>query len=180
MPDLSDNEMASEPHGDVAMFADKLAASVHFQRLFRDGMALITNASTYLDGQGRVDSRRLPASQALAYATESMRLTTRLMQLASWLLLMRAVNENELSAEQAKADRSRVDLTLLAPFANDAVLATLPSPLVDLIHESFQLASKIRTMDTALQGKGETLPAAADSLFETYRNDIRRAFDIKS
>ena len=34
---------------------------------------------------------------ALSYASESMRLTTRLMQLASWLLLQRAVAEGELS-----------------------------------------------------------------------------------
>ena len=41
-------------------------------------------------------------SASLRYATESMRLTTRLMQLASWLLLQRAVNDGEMSAEQAQ------------------------------------------------------------------------------
>ena len=39
-----------------------------------------------------------------------MRLTTRLMQLASWLLLQRAVNEGDLSVEQASHERSKVKL----------------------------------------------------------------------
>ena len=34
-----------------------------------------------------------------------MRLTTRLMQLASWLLLQRAVNEGEITAENARTEK---------------------------------------------------------------------------
>ena len=65
--------------------------------LFREGMALVETTANYLDGQGRVDSRGLKQSGALAYASESMRLTTRLMQLASWLLLRRAVRNGEMT-----------------------------------------------------------------------------------
>ena len=56
-------------------------------------------------------SRVLPRPAALAYSTESMRLTTRLMQVASWLLLQRAVNEGELTSRQAQAERVRVKLS---------------------------------------------------------------------
>jgi len=70
-----------------------LAGSQAFSVLFRDGMTLVEETAGYLDGDGRRDSKILERSAALAYATESMRLTTRLMQLASWLLLHRAVNE---------------------------------------------------------------------------------------
>ena len=54
------------------------------------------------------------AGASLAYATESMRLTTRLMQLASWLLLQRAVNEGEMTADQANSEKSKVKLGGLA------------------------------------------------------------------
>jgi len=47
----------------------------------------------------------LERSVSLTYATESMRLTTRLMQLASWLLLHRAVKEGEMTLTQATAKR---------------------------------------------------------------------------
>ena len=47
---------------------------------------------------------------SLAYATESMRLTTRLMQLASWLLIRRAVSEGELTPEQAVEEQRKIKL----------------------------------------------------------------------
>ena len=78
-------------------FGEKLASSQAFAGLFRDGMALVEETAAYLDGPGRQESKKLERSAALAYATESMRLTTRLMQLASWLLLHRAVKEGEMT-----------------------------------------------------------------------------------
>src|SRR6266481_8154355 len=87
-------------------FGERLASSQAFADLFRDGMALVEETASYLDGPGRQESKRLERNGALAYATESMRLTTRLMQLASWLLLHRAVKEGEMSLAQAKNSNS--------------------------------------------------------------------------
>ena len=75
-------------------------------------MALVEETASYLDGEGRQDSKKLERSAALAYATESMRLTTRLMQLASWLLLHRAVKEGEMSLAQANKEKTKVKLSL--------------------------------------------------------------------
>ena len=61
----------------------RIVASGGFTLLYRDGMALIEEVAAYLDGEGRNESRGLPREAAHLYATESMRLTTRLMQLAS-------------------------------------------------------------------------------------------------
>src|SRR5258708_20021342 len=92
-------------------FVHRLAASGAFKDLFREGMTLVEEAASYLDGAGREESRALPRPAALAYSTESMRLTTRLMQVASWLLLQRPVNEGELSSSQAHAQRVRFKLS---------------------------------------------------------------------
>src|SRR6202161_3055942 len=89
-------------------FGAKLAASQNFSLLFRDGMKLVEETAAYLDGPGRQESKKLDRSISLAYATESMRLTTRLMQIASWLLLHRAVNEGEISLNQANKERAKV------------------------------------------------------------------------
>ena len=83
-------------------FAQILAASESFKSLFREGMALVEETAGYLDGVGRDEAKLLRRSTAMAYANESMRLTTRLMQLASWLLLQRAVNEGEMTSAQAR------------------------------------------------------------------------------
>jgi regulator of CtrA degradation len=102
-----------EVQGVAVSFGEKLARSEAFKGLFREGMALVEATASYLDGPGRDDAKRLPRGPALAYAAESMRLTTRLMQLASWLLLQRAVNEGELTqAEAAARLRELIDTSL--------------------------------------------------------------------
>src|SRR6476660_2669279 len=89
-------------------FGRHVVTSEVFRSLFREGMALVEETAAYLDGHGREESRRLSRAGSLAYATDSMRLTTRLMQLASWLLLHRAVKEGEMSLAQASKEKSKV------------------------------------------------------------------------
>src|ERR1700726_4010864 len=102
-------------------FGARLAASQSFSGLFRDGMKLVEETASYLDGPGRKDSKKLDRSAALCYATESMRLTTRLMQLASWLLLHRAVNEGEMSLAQANKEKTKVKRAAGEPIDEDAI-----------------------------------------------------------
>src|SRR5213082_3525124 len=94
------------------LFSEKLASSQAFAGLFKEGMALVEETASYLDGPGRQESKKLDRSASLAYATESMRLTMRLMQLASWLLLHRAVKEGEMSLAQANKEKTKVKLSL--------------------------------------------------------------------
>ena len=68
-------------------FAGRAASSTQFKALYSEGMALVEETATYLDGSGRTASKVLPRMASVLYAAESMRLTTRLMQMASWLLL---------------------------------------------------------------------------------------------
>src|ERR1700693_2867073 len=94
-------------------FGERLANSQGFADVFWDGMALVEETATYLDGPGRKESKKLERMAALAYATESMRLTTRLMQLASWLLPHRAVRPRQRREHEAPARASaRIDLAL--------------------------------------------------------------------
>jgi len=69
------------------------AGSALFDRTFQQGMELVEQTAAYLDGPGRQESKQLNRKAALSYASESMRLTTRLMQVASWLLVQRAVRQ---------------------------------------------------------------------------------------
>src|SRR5678816_3257527 len=126
--------MKERSAGDVApiYFGEKLASSQAFAGLFRDGMALVEETAAYLDGPGRQESKRLERAAALAYATESMRLTTRLMQLASWLLLHRAVKEGEMSLAQAGKEKSKVKLAATDNHDPNSI-ELLPPALRDLI-----------------------------------------------
>ena len=84
------------------------AASELFDRTFAEGMALVEETAAYLDGEGRRDSKLLSRATALAYASESMKLTTRLMQIASWLLVQRAVREGDMTPAAAAEPRYRL------------------------------------------------------------------------
>src|SRR6201996_6395984 len=84
------------------------ARSELFQRTFQEGMDLVEETAGSLDGAGRQASKLLSRNAALAYAAESMRLTTRLMQVASWLLVQRAVREGDMPPSAACEDRYRL------------------------------------------------------------------------
>ena len=130
-------------------FGAKLANSQTFSILFREGMALVEETASYLDGPGRQESKLLERSAALAYATESMRLTTRLMQLASWLLLHRAVNEGEMSLSQANKEKTKVKLSA-TDSADVDMTQMLPDRLKELIERSFKLQGRVRRLDNTI------------------------------
>ena len=134
-------------HAQPVSFGERLANSQAFSDLFREGMGLVEETATYLDGPGRAESKQLSRAAALAYATESMRLTTRLMQLASWLLLHRAVKEGEMSLSQANKEKSKVKLSS-ADMHDPNNITLLPETLRDLIARSQTLQGKVRRLDT--------------------------------
>lgn len=156
------------------VFGQKLAGSELFKSLFRDGMALVEETATYLDGDGRKDSRRLSRAGSLAYATESMRLTTRLMQLASWLLLQRAVNDGEMSSEQAGAERQKVKLTGFATTTEGPGWDDLPQRLRDLIAGSLRLQARVRRLDGAMDQVDES--ALDENPFNREFDRVAEAF----
>ena len=133
-------------------FGERLANSSAFADLFRDGMALVEETATYLDGPGRQESKQLARSAALAYATESMRLTTRLMQLASWLLLHRAVKEGEMSLAQADKEKSKVKLSV-GESSEPQNFELLPEQLQKLIEHSQKLQIKVRRLDATIHNR---------------------------
>ena len=143
--------MADRSHSDTALvqFSERLTNSAAFSNLFREGMDLVEETAAYLDGDGRTEAKALERSVSLTYATESMRLTTRLMQLASWLLLHRAVKEGEMTLTQANREKTKVKLTAADPGSED-MIAKLPQQLQDLIARSMSLQTRVRRLDTTI------------------------------
>jgi regulator of CtrA degradation len=138
-------------------------------------MALVEETATYLDGPGRQQSKRLERMAALAYATESMRLTTRLMQLASWLLLHRAVKEGEMSLAQASKEKSKVKLASADP-GDEKTLALLPERLRDLIARSVKLQADVRRLDATMHAPAP-VKAEAGNPVERQIGLLRAAFE---
>ena len=156
-------------------FGERLANSQAFSNLFRDGMALVEETATYLDGPGRQESKKLDRNAALAYATESMRLTTRLMQLASWLLLHRAVKEGEMSLSQVNQEKTKVKLSPTFS-ADEDTLKVLPETLVALIRRSLALADQVRRMDATIHTTAD-IPQNNNNPVEHQMGMLKAAFE---
>ena len=140
---LVDQETGASELGPAAFVRSEL-----FGRTFREGMQLVEETANYLDGDGRKASSDLSREAALSYASASMRLTTQLMQIASWLLVLRAVREGDMTLQEAADPKYR--LTKAENNAEQAVVEGLPSNLVQLIELSDQLFSRIFRLDTDL------------------------------
>ena len=122
------------------------ASSELFDRTFQEGMELVEETATYLDGSGRQDSKMLSRSAALAYAGESMRLTTRLMQVASWLLVQRAVREGDMNPAEACHERYRMAEPVVDETREPAA-EELPGGLLALLDRSARLYERVLHLD---------------------------------
>ncbi|MBF17613.1 MAG: regulator of CtrA degradation rcdA [Hirschia sp.] len=145
------NRVSLAGHGWKARVTE-FADSEVFDRLFREGMALVEEAAGYLDGEGRKESRALERSNALTYAAESMEVTTRLMQAASWLVVQRAVRERDMTVEEAGEEKFRLS-SPSAPRHDHA--DELPASLLLLVKRSRALYERVWRLDETLYSEDE-------------------------
>jgi len=149
----------------------EFVGSAMFDRTFNEGMALVEETARYLDGRGRQESRDLPRKAAMLYAGESMRVTTRLMQAASWLLVQRAVHEGEMSVEDARGDRYRLGSKEICFGGREEGVDLLPATLRDLLERSDNLYRRIARLDDDLFGGLAQKPGV-----QAHFNMLQQAF----
>src|SRR5437763_4293227 len=154
--------------GALVQLSERLTNSAAFSNLFREGMDLVEETAAYLDGDGRTEAKALERSVSLTYATESMRLTTRLMQLASWLLLHRAVKEGEMTLAQANKEKAKVKLAG-TEHNDEQNIKLLPERLRLLIERSKRLQKAVRRIDATMHAT----PSRADRV-----NPVERQIDL--
>jgi len=149
-----------------------------FSKTFREGMDMVEETAAYLDGPGRQDSKKLGRDDALIYASQSMRLTTRLMQVASWLLVQRALKENEMTLSEVRAEKYRLveeikseDGLSFSELAQNAY--ALPARLLDLLARSEALYERITRLDRSLYG---TIAAQAGNTVADQMSRLQQAF----
>ena len=158
----------------------RFASSQKFQQLFANGMALIEETASYLDGDGRIAAKGLDARVGALYGSESMRLTTRLMQLASWLLLQRAVAEGEMTREQVLEEKRSIKLNRLFSRPHGDAWAALPEAFLELIERAHALQRRIAQLDAQIYGDGSDgvmKPERVANPVATQHSLLQTAFD---
>jgi len=151
----------SKESAKTVKLAERRVFSQSFRPLYNEGMGLVEQAAEYLDGKGRAEAKKLSRLGATLYAAESMRLTTRLMQIASWLLLQRAANSGEMTRDQVASEKSKVRLDTASAHEDAAGWSELPGDFVDLVGRSLRLQALVRRMDEEIYGSGTVAPMLA-------------------
>lgn len=155
-------------------------ATARFKDLYRDGMGLVEEVAAYLDGQGRREAKELPRQLAVAYAAESMRLTTRLMQIASWLLVQKAIVEGGLEPSGAKLEKNKVQLSSQGIASQAAVFSQLPEVLQDLTARSLQVQTRILRLEAQLHPDDAVPPMPPGLGIQGQIELLRRSFPGRS
>jgi regulator of CtrA degradation len=168
---MTDKTQASPmKSGFDAQRAIDFARSELFDRTFKDGMGLVEETAAYLDGPGRAASKRLSRAAALAYAGESMRLTTRLMQVASWLLVQRAMRDGEINITEASSDKYRLISREPQAAPGFAGADELPESLKALIIRGGAIYERVKRLDeTMYEGDAsEATNAVSDQMAKLH------------
>lgn len=168
----------SNPTQNARSIAPFIVAGGGFDSLYKDGMRLVEDAASYLDSDGRVESKQLERDASLLYAAQSMQLTTRLMQLASWLLLQRAVREGEITIDDALSEERRVDLSTEMADKSNPAWEKLPQDLRALIDKSDSITKRIQALDKMSREGGA--PENAANPVGGHLDRLRSAFGAKS
>jgi regulator of CtrA degradation len=170
----SSNAAENRSTGALLSFRDRFTTSKQFANLYREGMDLVEETANYLDRAGRVESKGLMPPASLAYSSESIKLTTRLTQLASWLLVSRAISLGEISPAEAHRHRHKVTLVPQSGLRPEG-FDELPETFKRLISESHRLYARILRLDRLLSESYTAMGSAASPISPQIER-IRMAF----
>lgn len=138
------------------------------EQLYTEAMVLADEARAYFDAATAEDRRDLPPSIQVGVACESLKLTTRLMQVIAWLMTQRAIAAGEIAADAADvASRQPGE----AAESDPEVVARMPPRAQALVAQSLDLYARTLRL-AAGQEREEPAHSPARSLLQR----LQRAF----
>jgi len=136
--------------------------------LYTEAMVLADEARSYFDQHGRDDRESLDPLLRVGFSCESLKVTTRLMQVIAWLLTQRAVEAGELSPAQARTQARRLGE---AAESDPSAIERLPAGAVHLVQASQELYARVRRLD---EGSGQADPQSSPA--RTLLSRLERSF----
>lgn len=125
------------------------ASSKLFFKVFDETIALVQKASDYLEGAGRFEQSRLDAKDSALFASESVKMSNRLMHVSSWLLGHRAFYKGDISEPRELKIDEFSDILQAIPL--DKLTSHLPTRFVVLVTQANLLFERIVRLDEQLR-----------------------------
>jgi len=146
---------------------DGAATVTFFDRTYGEAFGLLEEARDYLADRQQREIESLPPSVQLVVSCETMRLTTRLVQVMAWLLVQRAVQAGEIHAEEADRPERRLGGHDICTKPGPWDLSDLPRRLRLLLDRSEALYNRVARLDEMVhirisQCRAERLAAEPD------------------
>ena len=136
--------------------------------LYVEAMVLADEARSYFDREGRDDRLGLDPIARVGFSCESLKVTTRLMQVIAWLLTQRAVEAGELSPSQARTPSRRLGE---AAESDPGAIEKLPERAAGLVQASQELYARVRRLD---EGSAHLEPQSSPA--RSLLNRLERSF----
>ena len=111
---------------------------------YTEAMLLADEARSYFDESGHKDRDRLDPFTRVAFACESLKVTTRVMHIVAWLLTQRAIESGEIHYAEGRRPERRLGN---AEPSNDEVVARLPAAAQRLVNASTDLYARVSRLD---------------------------------
>lgn len=143
--------------------------AVLVDRLYRESLELAEEARGYFAVHSKTDRQRLSAIDRLMYTCESLRISTRLMHVISWLMVRKAVANRELSEVEGLSPARRLGDPDLCRKTEVKDLRALPPMAASLSLRSQALYDRALRLqqvmlDAAAGGNGRAINPVATML----------------
>lgn len=122
--------------------------------LYAEALALADEARGYFAQTGQDDRLDLEPMERVLFSCESLKVTTRLMQVISWLLVGKAVAAGEMTPEEALVPDRRLGFVEDSDEAREPRLTLLPAQALSLIRRSRDLYQRVSHIEVSLADHG--------------------------
>ena len=141
-----------DPEDDAAKGTDAPEGTVYadwakLMEVYSQAISLVEETADYLSNEGEQDKEQLPPLALTAFMSESMRLTTRLTTMMSWLMLQRAVADEEITADEARKPEHRLRRLPNTLEIDSITKSMLPERLSDLVERSMVLYKRVERLE---------------------------------
>ncbi len=130
------------------------AASAFFAKTYGDALDLAEQARAYMAGTVKAERTVLDGRATMHATAEMFRLSARITQMIAWMLVQRAVEQGEISADQAGSDEYRLGSRDTCLKRDRQTIDRLPPALEDLMTRSEQLYIRVARLDDMLARDG--------------------------
>lgn len=148
-----------------------LLDSRFLEKSYQEAMELTQEVASYLEAENEQPrDYSLAGSEDIYYASESMRISSCLMQVMSWFLVQKGVAAGEITKEQAKALKFRLGARDICLAKIDTSKGHLPKQFVKFLKKSRNLYRQVARMDQMVYGDREIVNPVHE-LFNRIRNE---------